>query len=276
MQQGMTFNPSNEYYSKTITNNDAEAYQDKIENTEEEVNDLKDLVCDNKLIITPSLIHGKESDYKSEYYILLATVTVDGIEGEDKYLNKIPIVCEEKQVDVEGSDLKKGTGNTTYTDTNISETYTAAYIVVSGKPVTATVPESDEKTNLTVTPIKYDSKTMEDKAEVTDDTTIGYKVKANFKNTGTMKIEKIIYYVWDKNMNPVVDENGKQLSKEITWYGNTAVPTATFNVDSGTKLTDENNELDYKDGKLHRGCSYRFSYTVIYQLNRRIFRMANM
>lgn len=265
MQQGMTFNPSNEYYSKTITNNDAEDYKDKIEDTEAKVEDLRDLICDNKLIITPSLIAGKESDYKSSYYILLATVTVDGVEGEDKYLNKIPITCEEKQVDVEGTDLKKGTGNTTYIDANTSEGYSAVYIVASGKPITATLPSSNEKTNLTVVPIISDSKNSESMGTVTDGTTIGYKVQANFKNTGTMKIEKVVYYVWDENMNPVVDEQGVQISMEMIWYGNTAIPIAIFNVDKGTKSTYKD---DYKDGKLHRGCSYRFSYTIIYKLNR--------
>ena len=236
-------------WSRTITTDN---YGLCLENKkyDTEVNSLQDLLFDNALVITPSFIGGgKESSYTEVNYQVVVTATIDGTE----YSNKIPI-----QV---ADDDDENTGNTTYTDKQEKETYTAAYIIVDGKGTTADVSEDFGKITATAITnkdagkynLKYDS-------ELQDSTYVGYYVSTGFTNTGSLTAKSITYYVWDQNGNPVLDEDGTQVTKTLDFTNQEKSPSAVFELGYGTI----NSAAEDNRSGMHRGDAYFFSYTVTY------------
>ena len=240
MQEGSDFNPNDDYKSLTINNLNCNGYTDKT------VKNLKELICDNNLKLTPSMIGGgKESDYKALNYVILATITVDGT----KYKNKIPICAKE--------DENNKAGTTTFTNNN--EVYTAVYILIDSEGTTATIPEG-EQFNIDVITNEMAKSDYTDlyNSKLNDSTVVGYEIKAKFSNNGTKSANSITYYVWDKNGLPVYDGNGNQLTYTHTITN--GIPSQIVPVNYGTT---GNLKQDNETG-LHRGGGYYFTYTVTY------------
>lgn len=236
-------------WTRTITENNFTSCLNNVKDNNE-VNSLQELFFDNTLVITPSFIGGgKESSYTEVNYQVIVTATIDGT----TYSNKIPIKA--------ADDDDENTGNTTYTDNKTNETYSAAYIIVKGKGTTVDVPEEFKKLTATAITNENASKYGIERNENLDkDTYVGYYINTTFANTGSLTAKKITYYVWDSNGNPVLDEEGNQLIKNLDFVNQEKAPSAVFEIGEGTINTQE--EDNYTG--LHRGNAYFFSYTVTY------------
>lgn len=237
-------------WTRTITQNNFTSCLNNVQG-QQKVNSLQELFFDNTLIVTPSFIGGgKESSYTEVNYQVIVTATIDGT----TYSNKIPIQATE--------DNNDNTGNTTYTDNKSNETYSAAYIIVKGKGTTVDVPEEYKKLEATaITNGNASRYGIQKNSSLDDSTYVGYYLSTKFANTGSLTAKKITYYAWDRNGNPVLGENGEQLTKTLDFVNQEKAPSAVFELKEGTidSETDDN-----KTG-LHRGDGYFFSYTVTYQ-----------
>ena len=236
-------------WTRTITQNNFTSCLENVKGGTE-VNSLQELFFDNTLVVTPSFIGGgKESSYTEVNYQVIVTATIDGT----PYSNKIPIQALE--------DGNENTGNTTYTDSKENETYSATYIIVKGKGTTVDVPEDYKK--LTATAItngeaaKYG---ITKDGNLDDNTYVGYLISTSFANTGSLTAKKITYYAWDRNGNPILDENGDQLVKTLNFVNQEKAPSAVFEIGYGTR----NSVSDDNKSGLYRGNAYFFSYTVTY------------
>lgn len=238
------------HWSRTITANNFTSCLNNVKGGKQ-VNSMQDLFFNNELVITPSFIGGgKESSYTELNYQVIVTATIDGT----TYTNKIPIQSAEDEDD--------NTGNTTYTDSKTAETYSAAYIIVSGKGTVVDVP--DEYKNLQATAITNENATKYGIAKddnLNNSTYVGYYVSTSFANTGSLTAKYITYYAWDKDGSPVLDGNGNQLIKTANFINQEKAPSATFELEDGTI---DSIKSDNTTG-LHRGNAYYFSYTVTYK-----------
>ena len=237
-------------WTRTITENNFTSSLGNIKD-KKQVNSLKELFFDNTLVVTPSFIGGgKESSYTEVNYQVIVTATIDGTE----YTNKIPIKV--------ANDGNEDTGNTTYTDEKTNETYSAAYIIVKGKGTTSDVPEEFKKITASAITNEDASKYgIEKDSTLENSTYVGYYVSTPFTNTGSLTAQKITYYAWDDEGNPVLDENGNQIIKTLDIVNQEKMPSAVFEIGYGT--TDDVKE-DNNSG-LHRGNAYFFSYTILYK-----------
>ena len=236
-------------WSRTITTNNYGLCLDNAKYATP-VNSLQDLLFDNTLVITPSFIGGGlESSYTEVNYQVVVTATIDGT----NYSNKIPIETAE--------DGNEDTGNTTYTDNQSNETYTASYIIVDGKGTTSEVTEELGKITATaITNANANRYNLEKRTDLLDSTYVGYSVGTDFANTGSLTAKEITYYVWDEKGNPVLNEDGTQLTQTLRFTNQEKAPSAVFELNYGTISQAEE---DNKSG-MHRGCAYFFSYTVTY------------
>ena len=237
-------------WSRTITESNFTSCLDNVKDNAQ-VNSLQELFFDNTLEVTPSFIAGgKESSYTELNYQVIVTATIDGT----KYTNKIPIQS--------ADDKNENTGNTTYTDKKTSETYSAAYIIVKGKGTTVDVPDEYKKAGVTAITNENASKYgIEKNNDLDSDTYVGYYVDTAFENTGSLTAKSITYYVWDKDGNEVLDEQGNPLTKTEKFVNQEKAPSAIFELKGGTTDTLQ---VDNKTG-MHRGGAYFISYTVTYQ-----------
>ena len=237
-------------WSRTITESNFTSCLDNVKDNAQ-VNSLQELFFDNTLEVTPSFIAGgKESSYTELNYQVIVTATIDGT----KYTNKIPIQS--------ADDKNENTGNTTYTDKKTSETYSAAYIIVKGKGTTVDVPDEYKKADATAITNGNASKYgIEKNNDLDNDTYVGYYVSTSFANTGSLIAKDITYYLWDRDGNPVLDENGNQIIKKANFLNQEKAPSAIFTLNKGTIDTAE---YDNNSG-MHRGDAYFVSYTVTYQ-----------
>lgn len=236
-------------WTRTITENNFTSCLGNLKE-QKEVNSLQELFFDNTLAVTPSFIGGgKESSYTEVNYQVIVTATIDGTE----YSNKIPI----KKAD----DGNENTGNTTYTDDKNNETYSAAYIIVKGKGTTAEVTEDYKK--LTATAITNGQATrygISKNNDLDDSTYVGYYLSTGFSNTGSLTAKSVTYFAWDTNGKPVLGGDGKQLSKTLDFVNQEKTPSAVFELERGTILSESEDNLT----GLHRGDGYFFSYIVTY------------
>lgn len=238
------------HWSRTITANNFTSCLSNVKGGKQ-ANSLQELFFDNELEVTPSFIAGgKESSYTELNYQVIVTATIDGT----TYTNKIPVQSAEDEDD--------NTGNTTYTDSKTAETYSAAYIIVKGKGTVVDVPEEYKRLQATAITNEDATKYGIVKDEnLNNSTYVGYYLNTAFSNTGSLTAKYITYYAWDKDGNPVLDENGKQIRKTANFINQEKAPSVIFNLKGGT--TDTSKE-DNATG-LHRGNAYYFSYTVTYK-----------
>ena len=232
-------------WNRTITKENYLSVLSNVKEENSEIKSLEELLFDNTLIITPSFIAGgQEKNYKESDYQVIVTATIDGT----SYPNKIPIVVDNAE--------DENKGNILYTNKEDNEKYSAVYIMVKGSGTTEKITEILQ--NPIVSSIlneNAESNGLEKKDYLDNKTIIGYKVNTDFTNTGSLIADEITYYVWDKNGNPILDNEGTAITKTLKIRNQSKMPEAIFQIEDNTNETSG----------IHRGKGYYFSYTIKYK-----------